>query len=434
MATIVNPNGKSTPPMGWNSFDCFGSSVTEDEFKANVDYMAAHLRDHGWKYAVVDFCWSHPAPGAVSNPNLEYAFGYWWPALSMDTYGRLLPSLGRFPSSANGVGFKALADYVHYKGLKFGIHVMRGIPRQAVDQHLPVLNSGVTADRLTKTENPCNWLNHMVGVNMRQAGSQAYYDSLFQLYATWGVDYVKVDDMVFPYHAEEIEAVWKAAQNCGREIVVSLSCGPAPLDKANHLRSNSHLWRISADFWDDWELLKKHFELCRHWAEHSGDGHWADADMLPLGKIALRGPKGIPRYSRYTPDEQITLMTLMAIFRSPLMFGGNLPDNDTFTLFLLTNDEVLTVNQHSTNNRHISTEGEQVIWAADVPNSADKYLAVFNLADTVQSVEVRFAAFGDGTRYAIRNLWQQTDSGAFRETFVTELPVHGAGLFRCHPV
>lgn len=424
----------ATPPMGWNSFDSFGSSITEDEFIANVDFLAEHLLPHGWEYAIVDFCWSHPAPGAVSNPNLETAFGYLWPNLAMDEYGRLLPSPERFPSSKGGAGFKPLADYVHGKGLKFGIHVMRGIPRQAAARGLPVLGAAVTADSITKTENLCNWLNHMYGVDMRHPGAQEYYDSIFALYASWGVDYVKVDDMVFPYHTEEIEAVWNAAQRCGRPMVVSLSCGPAPTEKAAHLQSHSHLWRISADFWDEWELLGKHVELCSRWLEYSGPGHWADADMLPLGRIALRGPKGIPRQSCYTPDEQTMLMTLMAIFRSPLMFGGNLPDCDPFTLSLITNDEVIAVNQHSTHTRALSTKGDVVIWTSRADDQRAYYLAVFNLGDTPAHAEVELSELGLPYTVAVRDLWQRRECGESSTSITMDIPAHGSRLFSLTPV
>lgn len=248
-------NLAQAPPMGWNSYNCFGATVTESEVKANADMMAVHLKDFGWEYIVVDYCWSYPFIGALNNPPQTESFE---PNLSMDEYGRLLPALDRFPSAANGNGFKPLADYVHSKGLKFGIHVMRGIPRQAVAWKTPVLNASVNAAEIADTSSICRWLDHMYGVDGSRQGAQEYYDSLLQLYAEWGVDYIKVDDMIAPiYHQWEIEAIRKAIDKTNREIVFSLSPGNnVPIIHAKHLQQHSNLWRISADFWDEWPQLK----------------------------------------------------------------------------------------------------------------------------------------------------------------------------------
>lgn len=428
----------ATPPMGWNSYDCYGSAVVEAEIIANADYMARHLANYGWEYVVVDYCWSHPSPGAVSDPDLEEGQdGSLTPMLAMDEYGRLLPAPERFPLSVGGKGFKPLADYVHSKGLKFGIHVMRGIPRQAVARNLPVLGTKVRAKDIADRESICTWLNHMYGVDMKKPGAQAYYDSLFQLYAQWGVDYVKVDDMIAGslgfYHTEEIEAIRLAIKKCGRPIVLSFSPGPAPLDKAEHLQEYANLWRISSDFWDVWGKVKDQFSLCRKWAPHSGPGHWPDADMLPLGRLALRGPKGPPnRQSRLTPDEQITLMSLWAIFRSPLMFGGNLPSNDEFTLSLLTNEEVLAVNQNSTGNRELFKRGDHIGWIANVPGSEDKYLALFNLSDSEDpaKISVSFEQLGLSYSCQVKDLWKKRFIGSYENEFAPAIRPHAAGLYR----
>jgi hypothetical protein len=137
-----------TPPMGWNSYNCYGATVNEAEVKANADMMAIHLMDYGWEYVVIDYCWFYPNVGALNNPPQSKDFE---PKLAMDKYGRLLPALDRFPSAANGKGFKPLADYVHSKGLKFGIHQMRGIPRQAVAWKTPVLGTDANASDIADT-------------------------------------------------------------------------------------------------------------------------------------------------------------------------------------------------------------------------------------------------------------------------------------------
>jgi hypothetical protein len=416
-----------TPPMGWNSWDCYGPSVRESEVKANADYMARNLAKHGWQYVVVDIQWAEPEAGAHGyRPNAE---------LVMDEYGRLAPALNRFPSAAGGQGFKPLADYVHGLGLKFGIHIMRGIPRQAVAKNFPVLGTNLHASDVANPKSICAWLTDMYGVDMSKAGGQAYYDSIVKLYAQWGVDYIKADDMSSPYHGDEIAALSRAIEKCGRPIVLSLSPGPAPLGQAEDLKKHAQLWRISDDFWDNWKSLKEQFSLCRAWAPHTVPGHWPDADMLPLGRIAIRGERGNNRNTNFTQDEQFTHLTLWCIFRSPLMFGGDLPSNDAFTLALLTNDEVLAVDQHSTGNHELFAEGNQVAWVASVPNSRDKYLALFNLDDHAPvTMGVKWTQLNLSGQCAVRDLWQHKDLGNPDAEFSVEVRPHGARLFRIHPL
>ncbi|MGA9119435.1 MAG: glycoside hydrolase family 27 protein, partial [Bacteroidota bacterium] len=212
----------STPPMGWNSWDCFGPTVTEQEVKANAEYMADHLKRSGWQYVVVDIRWY------VEN---DKAHGYNErdPVITMDDYGRVLPAVNRFPSSAGGNGFRPLADFVHSLGLKFGIHIMRGIPKLAVERNSPILGTNLTARDVSSTRNLSSWLRDMYTVEATKPGAQEYYNSLFALYASWGLDFVKVDDISSPYHNDEIELIRKAIDHCGRQIVLSLSPGPTPL-------------------------------------------------------------------------------------------------------------------------------------------------------------------------------------------------------------
>lgn len=365
------------PPMGWNSWDNFATTITEDQTKAQADYMAAQLRTHGWTYIVVDIQWYEP--GAKSHAYRADA------KLVMDAYGRLQPAANRFPSAADGSGFTALATYVHDLGLKFGVHLMRGIPRQAVEQNLPVYGTnGICAADIADTASTCPWNPDMYGVDMTKPGAQAYYDSVFNLFAAWGVDYVKVDDISRPYHdhVAEIEAIRHAIDQTGRPIVLSLSPGATALDAADHVATHANLWRISDDFWDRWLPVREQFTRLAAWNPHRRDGAWPDADMLPFGTLVLG-----ERTTRFTPDEQRTVMTLWSIARSPLMHGGDLTRTDAFTLSLLTNDEVLAVNQHSSHNRPLFESDDFIAWTADATADATgaKYLAVFNTRDRVRS-------------------------------------------------
>jgi hypothetical protein len=370
----------ATPPMGWNSWDCYGPTVTEKEVKENADYMAKYLKKFGWEYIVIDIrCY-------IEN---DKAHGYNEidPIYNMDEYGRLLPAINRFPSSAENKGFKPIADYIHNLGLKFGIHIMRGIPVQAVKKNTPILNSKARAEDIYSSQDQCPWLKDMYTIVSYKKGAQEYYNSIFNLYASWGVDYVKVDDLSSPYYQQEIEMIRKAIDNCGRKIVFSASPGETPIIKAEHARNHINLWRIVSDFWDNWIQLKEHFDICNRWAPLIGNGNWPDPDILPLGRIGIRAENGNDRMTKLTPDEQISLMTLSAIFRSPLMFGGDLPSNDPFTLSLLTNEEILMVNQKSLNNKQLFRNGDLIAWIADEPETNNKYLALFNAEDQIDLIE-----------------------------------------------
>ena len=354
-----------TPPMGWNSWDCYGPTVTEAEVKANADYMAKNLKDSGWEYVVVDIRWF------VAN---DKALGYNQtdPIYSIDEYGRFIPAVNRFPSSANGKGFKPLADYIHSKGLKFGIHIMRGIPVIAVNQNLPIKGTNVTAKDIYSEKDQCRWLRDMYTIVPGKPGSQEYYNSLFELYASWDLDFVKVDDLSSPiYFDKEVEMIRKAIDRTGRKILLSTSPGETPIDHASHVQQNANMWRTVGDFWDSWLQLKEHFDVFARWNEYRKPGAYPDGDMLPLGRLSIRGERGTDRMTAFTKDEQYTLMTLWSIFKSPLIFGGDLPSNDAFTNSLLTNKEVLDILKHSTNNKELFRTKEQAAWIADDPKTGD---------------------------------------------------------------
>ncbi|HYO24092.1 MAG TPA: glycoside hydrolase family 27 protein, partial [Lacipirellulaceae bacterium] len=355
------------PPMGWNSWDCFGTTLTEQQAKAQADAMAEKLLPFGWNVLTVDIQWYEP-----ESRGHDYKEGA---PLAMDGYSRLIPAERKFPSSAGGAGFRPLADYVHGKGLKFGIHIMRGIPRQAVRANAPILGSAATAAEIANQSSTCRWNPDMYGVDMSKPGAQAYYDSLFELYASWGVDFVKVDDIARPYddvQKAEIEAIRRAIDGCGRPMVLSLSPGDTPLEAGDHVRNHANMWRISDDFWDQWKPLAEMFGRLERWTEHRRPGAWPDADMLPFGVIRFK------EQSRFTRDEQRLCMTLWCIARSPLIMGGDLTQLDEFTLGLMTNPEVLAVNQQSSNNRQVFSREGLIAWTAEAPAGKGTYAALFN--------------------------------------------------------
>ena len=438
--------------MGWNSFDAYDCRINETEFKAITDYMAENLKPFGYEYVVLDYIWWHPEPGnwntprRKGHPNIRYTAdgALLHPEYTtMDEFGRLLPAVERFPSSAGGAGFKPLADYVHSKGLKFGIHIMRGIHRVAFQADTPIKNSEYTARQIGEPWDTCNWCNQMYGVDHTKTGAQEYYNSIFELYAKWGVDYIKADDVLAPvYHRGEVELIRNAIENSGRSMVLSLSPGEAPLSDAKHLAENAHLWRISGDLWDEWEDIERNFDLLQSWSSHLAPGSWPDADMIPVGKISLNNrPHGPERKTMLSWNEQITLMTLWSMARSPLMIGADLLTMDDSTKWLLTNEEVLYVNQQSTANRQVirrKSKGEgsaepqfhYAVWSATDPENNDKFIGLFNLLD--KESEVCFNMEWEMLRgvYNVRDLWQKKEIGTTEGSLCTKLGPHGTVLYR----
>ena len=439
-----------TPPMGWNSYDCYDWRVSEREFKANVDFMEKHLLKYGWEYAVVDYLWHIEDTLAqyeiddlenrpIRHRTLKYSnSGKLLDPIAIDEFGRVLPDPNRFTSSKNGKGFKPLADYVHSKGMKFGIHIMRGIPRKAVFEKMKIKGTNYTAADIAELKDTSIWENSMFGVDHTKPGAQEYYNSLIELYASWGVDLIKADEIMYPiFHKAEIEMIHKAIVKCGRPIVLSLSLGEPQMFQAKFLQENANMWRISGDFWDEWDQLHKAFVLTDKWSFFSKDGTFPDADMIPFGHLSLGDkPVGKSRISKFTWPEHYTLMTLWSMARSPLFIGSNLPTSPDSTIAFFQNEEVIYVNQHSQNGHQIyrGWTDNTIIWIADDSNSEDRFFALFNIGEKEQDITFDFELEYLRDKYKIRNLWQKKDLGVFKGDFKAKLPPHGAGLYRMSKV
>ncbi len=444
-----------TPPMGWNSCGVYGDSVREDEVRGNADYAAARLSQHGYEYIVIDMAWyiggTHCGQPAK---------------LNLDEWGRYVPSPCEFPSARDGRGFKPLADYVHSKGLKFGFHIMRGISRQAVEQNAPIRNSKYRARDVADIASVCPWYSphnpRTYGIDDNKPGAQDWYDSIIRQYAEWGADFLKVDDISYPYHSAEIEMIHRAIERSGRPILLSLSPGPTPVAYADHVKQNANMWRISVDLFDEWKnprefiglspatgkptadvidiwqgrmepswgSLYYHFNLFDRWSAHIGPGHWPDGDFLVFGRLGTRSSQygDKDHWTRLSHDEQRTLMTLWAMARSPLFFTGELRDNDDWTLDLITNDEVLDITKRSRGNRQLSRQGDQIAWTAECPDGSCKYLALFNAGDKPANLEAGLQELGCSAGCQLRDLWrhEQVPSSAMTEA----IPAHGTRLFK----
>ena len=375
-----------TPPMGWNSWDCYYSSVTEKEVMQNAKYMADnHLAQYGWEYVVVDIRWycNHPSLGGGNynqNGNQDYV---------IDEYGRYLPSPTRFPSAVvdgENKGFKAMADSIHNMGLKFGIHIMRGVPKSVVGSSYKLKGSESTPWQsvYTSTTPACTWLKDNLTVANNEYG-QLYYNSIMDLYAEWGVDFIKIDDLSRPFYTDEIRMIRKAIDQTGRPIVLSLSPGKTQYTYADDCLENANMWRMMDDLWDNWSDVDAVFNEAHAWETVTRPGNYADCDMLPLGQIAMTiGDAGYTsaqagRWTRLTQNEQYTMMTLWGICHSPLFFGGEMTKNDDFTLSLLTNEEYHQMHKYGENAHQLYNDEDngQVAWTSTDPATGNRYLALF---------------------------------------------------------
>lgn len=416
------------PPMGWNSYDYYDTTVTQTDIMNNAVYMAEHLKQHGWEYIVIDIEWYAYDTGSKRQQYQYIPFS----KLAMDEYGRLLPCPDRFPCSLDGKGFAPLAEEIHRLGLKLGIHIMRGIPREAAHRHLPILGSNHTADEIADPASICFWNPDMYGIRPDADGAQQYYDSILKLYAEWGVDFIKCDDicrMDMPSAKGEIELLYRAIAKTGREIVLSLSPGPAKLSEAWVYKTYANMWRITDDFWDQWEMLFQMFERCEHWQYHVSEGCFPDCDMLPLGKLGKGFGK--ERDTNFTKEEQKTMMTLWCLFRSPMMLGAELTKLDDWTLSLLTNDQVLKLLTVSRNARQVKRNVNCAVWKADDVSQKCSYFAIFHL-DGEHKISVLASELGLETFSGkqITELWTGEQIGESNDCLTVTLPEHGTALFQ----
>jgi len=429
------PTLAPTPPLGWNSWDAYGLTIDEADFRANVKVLAG-LKQYGWQYAVIDEGWYMQDPFADKVETRKYVW---------DANGNLIPAVARFPSSANSAGFKPLADWVHSQGLKFGIHIVRGIPRQVVKDNLPIAGTSFHAQDAADIAATCPWDEGNYGVSDTPAG-QAYYDGMLKLYAGWGLDFIKVDCISdHPYRPTEIRQIAEAIRKTGRPIVLSLSPGPTSIEHAAEVAKQAQMWRITDDHWDYWEAkresgeypfgLKEEFDRIAKWAPYVKPGNWPDPDMLPEGSLTPHPGSGEARQSRYTRDEQRTEFTLWAISRSPLIFGGNLTKLDDFTRSLLTNKEVLGVNQTASDSHPLTNLPPGLasvrVWVASKGgyDNSPTFCAIFNLDDQPLTVHFTWDEIGFTARKQSHDLFTGAKVAAWKPVILT-LPAHASAIYR----
>ncbi|XP_044953589.1 alpha-galactosidase mel1-like [Hordeum vulgare subsp. vulgare] len=390
------------PPRGWNSYDSFSWTIDEAAFLHNAQIMADKLLPHGYQYAVIDFLWYRKNVNGSGKDS--YGFD------SVDQWGRPFPDPERFPSSAGGKGFKHIADRVHAMGLKFGIHLMNGISTQAVNASTPVLDVHTgkayvedgrqwTARDIGITHRTCAWMsNGFMSVNTDVGAGRAFLRSLYQQYADWGVDFVKVD-CIFgtDYSPKEIVAVSETLKELERPVILSISPGTeATPALAENISQHVDMYRITGDDWDNWKDVRPHFDVARSFADANKIGatalrgrSWPDLDMLPFGRLTDAGVnQGPHRSTNLTFDEQLTQMVLWSMVKSPLMYGGDLRHLDDETFNLITHPTLLKINHHTKNNMEFgdihserTSEPNEQSGRSDLANNGGTVLGLSTCSD-----------------------------------------------------
>lgn len=418
------------PPLGWNSWDVFGVDVTEAEVLATARAMAERLKPHGYDTVVIDLGWYAPGLTCIGRQ-----YNRPDPHQLIDEWGRLIPDPARFPSSAGGKGLKPLADRLHGMGLKLGIHVMRGIAIQAVQANTPIKGSDRRARDIMRYHDRCVFYDGMYSVDVSRDGALAYYQSVLDLYAAWGIDYIKADDMTsYPQHYDEVLAFRWALDQCGRPITLSLSPGAISFFDRSYANHVGDAFRISGDLWDQWKDLEHMFGLCRTWQGHTGPGRWADCDMIPIGIINVRGEHGDgERRDRFTPGERRTLLSLWSIFRSPLMLGCDLTRLDDETAALVTNPAMLRCNQTSVGNREVASGPGFSAWTAQDPADGARWIALFNTSEVQAWLEVPLKALGMAAGCQATDVWSGASRRVDRDVYAAEVEPHGVSFARLAP-
>jgi alpha-galactosidase len=375
-----------TPPLGWNSWNCFAQAVDDRRVRSAADAMIARgLNQHGWTYINIDDCWEIKPGSTDSTVSGE----------PRDTRG-FINTNKKFPNMHD------LSSYIHAKGLKMGIYSSPG----------PLTCAGYTAS---------------YGHELHDA----------QQYAAWGIDYLKYDwcsygriakDQSLPELKKPYFVMRSALDSVERDIVYSLcQYGMGKVwEWGATVGGNS--WRTTGDIEDTWESMAGiGFSQAGHEA-HAGPGHWNDPDMLVVGKVGW-GPHLHP--TRLTANEQYTHISLWCLLSSPLLIGCDMTQLDKFTLGLLTNDEVLAVSQDGLGKqaRRVSQSGELEVWAKEMEDGSYA-VGLFNRGRWQHEVAVKWQDLGLTGQHAVRDLWRQKDLGKLKEQFSALVPRHGVVLVR----
>ncbi len=411
-----------TPPMGWNSFNSYGVYLHEEAAYANLEAMAKKLKPHGYEFFVIDNGWfgEYALQEGTIFPAEKHAHD-----VRINEFGHFIPSEVYFPN-----GLKPIADHAHELGLKFGVHLMRGIPRKAYEQNLPIKGTEYTARDIADTakKENCKWCTYCYGVDMTKPGAQEWYDGLIQHIADMGVDLIKYDDIV--PHPDEVEAVAKAIAKTGKPIVLSLSPGGTVDPEAIDFFRQANMLRVTNDVWDEQRYIDECFTAWRKWQGKEQPGFWIDMDMIAFGQLQLMSPpstnpektvmdkgdialagKGVMRQSMLTKPQMKTFITMRALAASPLMMGGDLPTLDDFSLMLITDPEMLACNQNGVMSSFMLEADGLETWKVDKRGAkGEGWIGVFNRTDQKTEFELTAERLGlDSASYTLTDVWSDKE-------------------------
>jgi alpha-galactosidase len=386
---IVGETIALTPPMGWNSWNIYASKVTQELVLANAKAMAnSGLIEHGWSYMNIDDVWQGKRGGE---------------------FHAILPDSSTFPN------MQSLCDEVHHLGLKIGIYSTPWT--ESYGHHIG--GSSQNAEGLfekTKENIPRNKKLFPYAI-----GQYTFWDKDVKQWAKWGFDYLKYDWN--PIEVPETKAMYDLLRNSGRDIVFSLS-NSTPFASIAELSKIANAWRTGGDIRDNWKSLKSRLLTQDKWAPYASPGHWNDPDMMIVGWVGWG--KG-PHPTQLTPDEQYSHMSAWCLQSVPLLLGCDMTKLDDFTLSLLTNDEVIAINQDPLGKQAtvVSRVDSCGVLAKDLEDGS-KAAGLFNLTDgLIRKLTVKWSDLGIKGKYIVRDLWRQKDLGTFEEEFSADVNPHG---------
>jgi len=409
-------DGHPRPPMGWNSYTGYGIAVTEEELLKNIDFLSAHLLRYGYDTVTVDNGWFLSGQGAGIT-------------IALDKYGRPESHQHFFPH-----GLKYTIDYAHKKGVKFGIWLLRGINRRAVEENLPVEGTKYHMQDIVDMKSRCPWAvapwwNY--GVDMTRPGAQEYYDGLIRKYAAMGVEFIKFDDIV--PNPEEVEAVAKAVAKCDRKIVLSLSPGDYIKVEHSDAYKKANMVRITSDIWDNRGSLETTFRRWEAMQDYTGPeaGSFLDMDMICFGRLWVTYGGG--RDCKFTEDQKRTFMVQRALAASPLMLGGVLYTMDEFSLSLFTHPEILACDRNAVIGKLVHRDGKIDVWKTPKRgNDQSGWIGIFNRdGENGATIAMGIERLGlDATaQYRLKDIWAgKMLPVAQRHTF--EIPSDGVVFLR----
>ena len=404
-------SAKDTPLLGWNSYDAYGTHINGELTWKNLEAFIQKLKPYGYEYFVLDAGWYR---------YYDYKPGEIWPTdgdkmhLTYDEYGRFVPAEFYFPD-----GLDEIIAYAHKHGVKFGLHLMRGIPRVVVEENLPIKGTKYFARDIANKNDTCNWSSLNYGVDMDKPGAQEYYNSVVELLASWGVDFIKYDDIV--HKPREINAVANAIENCGRTIDLSISPGDDINPEYYDTYRRAAMIRISRDIWDLKEDLEISFERWETMLPYADKGFWLDMDMIPLGHIRVNYPitfnklnsgRGYDRMDYFSYAQKKTFMTQRAMAASPLFMGGSLISSPKIVFELITDTDMLACNQNGVTGKlikRVETYSTKIdIWKTEhKTNPGEGWIGVFNRNQYLELEKFDKEELGlkKGVSYKLYDIW-----------------------------